>query len=130
MLIEQGIICYVSALHGSTSLVNFNQGDLIVGLVECRLDDPHQLALSKNKRFVLVCNSQTIEIYYTTESAKRDKIIFLDLVLIVNYDSLPLKLNSIDDFAFSNSDNNVFYAIGKKNQEFDDQIAPEEDDSF
>ena len=74
-------------------------------------------------------NKQTIEIYIANENQNRTNII-LDLVLIVNYDSLPLLIDSIHDFRFSNSDNNVFYAIGRHNPEFYEQAVDMDEDSF
>ena len=87
------------------------------------------MSLSKNKKYILVSNKQTIEIYFANENSTMTNIT-LDLVLIVNFDSLPLTIDSIYGFAFSNSDNNVFYAIGKKNPEFYDHLENVDDDSF
>lgn len=89
MLIEQGIICYVASIHDKNTLTSFKHGDLIAGLVECKLEKPNEMSLSKNKRFVLVSNRQTIEIYGASENHNKTNI-SLDLVLIVNFDSLPL----------------------------------------
>ncbi|CAI2380730.1 unnamed protein product [Moneuplotes crassus] len=129
MLIEQGIICYVASNKEDNTLTNFDQGDLIAGLVECKIDNPSEMSLSKNKKYILVSNKQTIEIYNANENLAKTNV-SLDLVLIVNFDSLPLTLKSVYGFAFSNSDTNVFYAIGKKNPEFYDQLEVGEDDSF
>lgn len=89
MLIEQGIICYVASINDKNTLTSFKQGDLIAGLVECKLEKPSEMSLSKNKRFVLVSNRQTIEIYGASENHNKTSIC-LDLVLIVTFDSLPL----------------------------------------
>jgi len=129
MLIQKGIICYVASLNENTSLTAFGQGDLIVGLVECKINNPCELALSKNKKFVVVSNLQTVEIYQAHINHNNTSII-LDLVLIVNYDSLPLSIDTIDGFAFSNSDNNVFYAIGRHNSKFYEMNQDFEEDSF
>lgn len=87
------------------------------------------MSLSKNTKYVLVSNKQTIEIYIANKNYSKTNVA-LDLILIVNFDSLPLNIESVYGFAFSNSDNNVFYAIGKKNQEFYDNLDGVKEDSF
>lgn len=40
MLIEQGIIIYIASLNPNTPLNASKQGDLIAGLIECKISDP------------------------------------------------------------------------------------------
>lgn len=75
------------------------------------------MLLSKNQKYIVTSNKQTVEIHCANENYNKTKIT-LDWVLVVNFNSLPLSIDSINWFSFSNSDNNVFYAIGKHNIEF------------
>ena len=87
------------------------------------------MSLSKNQKYIITSNKQTVEIHNAYENPTRTNIV-LDCVLVVNFNSLPLTIDSIHDFSFSNSDNNVFYAIGRHNSNFYDNMPDMEDESF